>query len=198
MDMERRSAIPKWTDESDELLVQAIGAGSEDALGELIRRHRRSILAVVRRILTCQADVEEAVQDVFVQVWKHAPSFRSEARTATWILTIARNAAVSRVRRADRATMPIDVLVRDPGGLISKEPDPEQKAAGVEAARQMWSRIAKLRKLHRTVIVGIVRHSSSRTVAARHGVVTGTIKSRRHRARAALREPVAEQQRSIA
>jgi RNA polymerase sigma-70 factor, ECF subfamily len=198
IEAEPRSAIRGWMDESDESLIEAIAAGTDEALGELIRRHRRGIFSVVGRILSCQADVEEVVQDVFVLVWKHAPSFRSDAKAATWIFAIARNAAVSRLRRADRATMPMDVFVRHPGGLISQEPDPERQAAGVEAARQMWSRIAKLSQVHRTVIVGIVRHNSSTTVAARQGVVIGTIKSRLHRARAVLREPAEEQHRSVA
>jgi RNA polymerase sigma-70 factor, ECF subfamily len=189
IDAEQRSATRAWTDASDESLVEAIAAGKEDALDELIRRYRRGIFSVVARILSCHADVEEVVQDVFVLVWKHAARFRSEAKVVTWILTIARNTAVSRLRRANRVPTPIGGPVRDPD-LVSERPDPEQQAAGVEAARQMWSRIAKLPVLHRAVIVGIVRHSSSKTVASHQGVVTGTIKSRLHRARAALRDTI--------
>jgi RNA polymerase sigma-70 factor (ECF subfamily) len=56
-----------------------------------MRRHRQSVSSVVRRIVSCPADAEEVVQDVFVVVWKHAVRFRGEAKVTTWIHTIARN-----------------------------------------------------------------------------------------------------------
>jgi RNA polymerase sigma-70 factor (ECF subfamily) len=182
-----RFATHGWIDESDASLLESIAAGSEDALSELIRRHRRRISSVVGRILSCSADVEEVVQDVFVLIWKHASRFRAEAKATTWIRAIARNAAVSRLRRADSATLSIDVLLGDAGALVAAQPDPERQAVAAELARHTWSRIAKLPALHRRVIVGMVRHISAGTVAVHHRLPTGTVKSRLHRARAALR-----------
>jgi RNA polymerase sigma-70 factor, ECF subfamily len=171
---------------SDESLLHAITAGSEDALAELIRRHRRSVSSVVRRIISCPQDVEEAVQDVFVIVWRQAPRFRGEAKATTWIHTIARNTAVSNLRRS-RGLPSMERFGRDPGDLASERPDPERQAVESDLARKLVARFEKLSAVHRAVLIGMVRHSSATRVAANHGVVVGTMKSRLHRARRALR-----------
>jgi len=172
--------------EPDESLLAAVAAGQEDALEELMRRHRRGVSSVVQRIVRSPADAEEVVQDVFLLVWRHAVRFRGEARVTTWIYSIARNAAVSRVRR-DRAAPPTDLLLRDPGFRVSQRPDPEREAIASQLARQLVSRIAQLSAVHRAVLVGMVRYSSAARLGKRHDIVIGTVKSRLHRARRALR-----------
>jgi RNA polymerase sigma-70 factor (ECF subfamily) len=172
--------------EPDESLLAAVAAGAEEALGELMRRHRRGVSSVVRRIVPCPADAEEVVQDVFVVVWKHAVRFRGEAKVTTWIHTIARNTAFSRLRQS-RSTPSIDVLLRDPGFLVSQRRDPECEALAAELGRQLMSTLAKLSVVHRAVLVGIVRYPSAAKFAEGHHIVIGTVKSRLHRARQALR-----------
>jgi RNA polymerase sigma-70 factor, ECF subfamily len=172
--------------EPDESLLAAVAAGKEEALGELMRRHRQSVSSVVRRIVSCPADAEEVVQDVFVVVWKHAVRFRGEAKVTTWIHTIARNTAVSRLRQSHG--MPsMEAFLRDPGFLVSQRRDPEFEAIGAELGRQLMSTLAKLSAVHRAVLVGIVRYPSAAKLAEGHHIVIGTVKSRLHRARRALR-----------
>jgi len=174
-----------------------MAAGNEDALAELVRRHRRNVFARVARILTCAADAEEVVQDVFLLVWRHAARFRGDAKVTTWIHTIARNAAVTRLRSIDRETVPLDLLSADHGDLASEQPNPERQAVAAEFVRQMRSTLNKLPAPHRAVIAGIVRYGSPARVAARHRVASGTVKSRLHRARLALRATVEDQCRSM-
>jgi RNA polymerase sigma-70 factor (ECF subfamily) len=182
---------------SDSSLIEAIASGNEDALAEFVRRHRRTVFAVVLRVLSCSADAEEVVQDVFVQVWKHALRFRGDSKVTTWLHTIARNAAVTRLRRVDDETTPLDLLLRARGDLASEQPNPERQAAAAEFVRQTWSRIRKLPATHRAVVVGIVRHGSPTTVAARQHIGTGTVRSRLHRGRLALRAVLEDQCRSM-
>src|SRR5262249_3320120 len=94
------NALTVWPEPiaSDAALIEAIATGSEDALDEFIRRHRRSVFTAVVRILTCVADAEEVVQDVFFLVWTHALRFRAESKVTTWLHAISRNAAMSRLR----------------------------------------------------------------------------------------------------
>jgi RNA polymerase sigma-70 factor, ECF subfamily len=176
-----------WIDATDESLLDSMTAGSEDALSELIRRHRRSVLAVATRIVSSQADAEEVAQDVFLILWTRASRFRGEAQVTTWIHAIARNVAVSRRRRSRPPMLPIQL----PGGaeriLMSPRPDPERRAEAAELARQLLSRIGRLSAVHRAIILAILRHRSPTEAAARHGLIAGTVKSRLHRARLALR-----------
>jgi RNA polymerase sigma-70 factor (ECF subfamily) len=183
---EPRVAGQSWDDTSDHLLLESISAGSEDALLEFIRRHRRRVQSVVSRVVSCPADAEEVVQDVFLTVWKCAGTFRGQAKATTWIQTIARNAAVSR-RRRDRPTLSLTaggVSFREP---ISESCDPERLAAIGELARQFVSRIEQLSPEHRAVIVAVMRYGSATKAAAQLELLIGTIKSRLHRARLALR-----------
>jgi RNA polymerase sigma-70 factor (ECF subfamily) len=140
----------------------------------------------VRRIVRSPADAEEVVQDVFVLVWKHAARFRGEAKVTTWIHSVARNTAISRLRQ-DRGALPMDALPGDPGFPVSQRPDPEREAIASELARQLVSRIATLSAVHRSVLVGMVRYSSAARLGRRHDIIIGTVKSRLHRARRALR-----------
>ena len=182
---------------SDSSLIEAIASGNEDALAEFVRRHRRTVFAVVLRVLSCSAVAEEVVQDVFVQVWKHALRFRGDSKVTTWLHTIARNAAVTRLRRVDDETTPLDLLLRARGDLASEQPNPERQAAAAEFVRQTWSRIRKLPATHRAVVVGIVRHGSPTTVAARQHIGPGPVRSRLHRGRLALRAVLEDQCRSM-
>jgi RNA polymerase sigma-70 factor (ECF subfamily) len=183
---EPRVAGQSWADTSDQLLLESISAGSEDALFEFIRRNRRRVQSVVSRVVSCPADAEEVVQDVFLIVWKCAGTFRGQAKVTTWIQTIARNAAVSR-RRHDRLMLSLTVRgvpFREP---ISESCDPERRAAIGEQARELVSRVEQLSPEHRAVIVAVLRFGSATKAAAQLELLIGTIKSRLHRARLALR-----------
>lgn len=183
---EPRVGRQSWGDTSDPSLLKSISDGSEDALHELIRRHGRSVRSAVARIVSGSADAEEVVQDVFLIIWKSAGTFRGQAKVTTWIQTIARNAAVSR-RRRDRLTMSLtvrDVHLREP---ISESCDPERRAVVGELARHLVSRIEQLSPEHRAVIVAVLRFGSPTKAAAQLDLLMGTIKSRLHRARMALR-----------
>lgn len=88
----------------DAALLRYIGSRSEEALEELIKRHRHRLLRVARRCLGSYCDAEEAVQDSFVAVWNTASSFRGESSVAYWLSVLCRNIAVSRLRRRQKLT----------------------------------------------------------------------------------------------
>jgi RNA polymerase sigma-70 factor (ECF subfamily) len=183
---EPRFETDVWVDTSDESLLESITEGNEDALRELIRRHQRSVRSVVTRVVSCSADAEEVVQDVFLTLWKCGGTFRGQAKATTWIHTIARNAAVSR-RRRDRLLLSMTVRGAPPDDPICESWDPEQRAAASELAHQLVSKIEKLSPEHRAVILAVLRFGSPTKAAAQLGLLIGTIKSRLHRARLALR-----------
>ncbi len=95
----------------DPALVELVAAGDSEALRELTAHYR----APLRRYLWRQLDgdaraVEEAVQDVFVAVWRGAAGYRGEAKVATWLFQIARYQALRARRSASRhaALMPLE------------------------------------------------------------------------------------------
>ncbi|MCA9912743.1 MAG: sigma-70 family RNA polymerase sigma factor [Anaerolineae bacterium] len=86
-------------------LLENIQAGDEEALLMLHDRYANIVYSVAYRVLNNGQDAEEVVQDVFLRVWEKAASFDSaKGNFTTWIATIARRAAIDRLRSRTRKT----------------------------------------------------------------------------------------------
>ncbi len=83
-----------------DLMVEVAQHRSARALEILYRRHRQVLRSVIMRVLDNDADGEEVLQDVFVQLWQQASSFSSEkGQLLGWLIIVARRRALDRVRR---------------------------------------------------------------------------------------------------
>jgi RNA polymerase sigma-70 factor (ECF subfamily) len=84
-------------------IIRRIAQGDEAALGDLYDRYSRPVYAMVLRMVRSEVDAEEIVQDVFLTVWRSARSFDAErAKVFTWVVTVARNRAIDRIRSIQR------------------------------------------------------------------------------------------------
>lgn len=95
---------------SSEDLARAIRAGNGDAasraaFGRLVERHEASLLRFLRSRTASDDDAEELAQEVFLRVWRKLELYDPAQRFSTWLFTLARHVAISRVRvRRERAT----------------------------------------------------------------------------------------------
>lgn len=85
-----------------EALIGGIAAGSREDLAELYRRTRAAVYGLALSYLKNGAEAEDVAQDTFVKVWAAAPSYRPQGKPMAWLLTIARNLALGRLRTAAR------------------------------------------------------------------------------------------------
>lgn len=99
MAQEARTANPS---EELEALLSGIAAGSREDLAELYRRTRAAVYGLALSYLKNGAEAEDVAQDTFVKVWAAAPSYRPQGKPMAWLLTIARNLALGRLRTAAR------------------------------------------------------------------------------------------------
>lgn len=99
MAQEARAANPG---EELEALIGGIAAGSREDLAELYRRTRAAVYGLALSYLKNGAEAEDVAQDTFVKVWAAAPAYRPQGRPMAWLLTIARNLALGRLRTAAR------------------------------------------------------------------------------------------------
>lgn len=171
----------------DPALVARVAAGDEEALRELAARYH----APLRRYLWRQLDgdpraVEEAVQDVFVAVWRGAAGYRGEAKVATWLFQIARYLALRARRNASRhaALMPLEPEDGESGQAdwlgVSCEDEVIERLALIDA-------LGRLSPKHReTLELVFVFGFSPDEVARILDVPGGTVKSRISYARRAL------------
>ena len=85
--------------DSDEDLMRCISLGDQRALALLYYRHNPLMYSVALRILRTPSDVEDTIQDAWVQIWQRASTYNSSRGcVAAWALTIARNRAIDRLR----------------------------------------------------------------------------------------------------
>jgi RNA polymerase sigma-70 factor (ECF subfamily) len=108
---------------ADVALVARLVAHDEGALGELYDRHSRLLFGLLIRVLKHRGDAEEVLQEVFVQAWTRADSYNSALGTpAGWLIGIARNRAIDRLR-ADAARLRAIGQVEPPPAVSTPETD---------------------------------------------------------------------------
>ena len=87
---------------SDLALVRRVVEGDESALASLYDRYGGLVYSVARRILSDAQAAEELLQDIFYQLWRRASGFDpTRGSLAGWLLVIARNRAISLLRRSN-------------------------------------------------------------------------------------------------
>jgi RNA polymerase sigma-70 factor, ECF subfamily len=106
---------------SDEELVKAMATRDEAALSELHRRYAPYLSAVARRMLRDSDDVQQCVQDAFVNAWEYAVRFDAGKSSAkTWLVTICHRLAINRIRGTQLKLLPLqewDAPIREPDRL---------------------------------------------------------------------------------
>lgn len=85
-----------------ELLLASAAAGSQEALAEVYRRTRGAVYAMTLSYLKNAQDAQDVTQDVFVHIREHVTGYESHGTPMAWILTIARNLSLMRLRKGAR------------------------------------------------------------------------------------------------
>ncbi|MFM9890910.1 MAG: sigma-70 family RNA polymerase sigma factor [Rickettsiales bacterium] len=84
----------------DEQLMEAVASGDGHAFDALVRRHLPRAYAIARRVLSNQADAEEAAQDAFTKIWVKAADWQPDrAKFTTWLHRIVVNSALDMARK---------------------------------------------------------------------------------------------------
>lgn len=85
----------------DRLLI-SVGHGEQEALGELYSRTRGAVYGMSLSILKNAHDAQDVTQDTFVRIWESAERYKPSGSPMAWILTIARNLALMRLRQTSK------------------------------------------------------------------------------------------------
>jgi RNA polymerase sigma-70 factor (ECF subfamily) len=181
---------------ADAELLARLRAGEQAAYQELVRDNAGRMLAVARRLLRCDSEAEDAVQEAFTQAYQALPRFEGHALLSTWLHRIAVNACLIRLRkRKRRGERSIEELLpryQDDGHRLDVgEPWPADALAQLEQ-HEVRSAVRKaidaLPERHRCVLLlRDIEGLSSEEVAERLGIRADAVKMRLHRARQALR-----------
>lgn len=170
----------------DIALVERIAARDEHALGELYDRHSRLLFGLILRIIRDRGEAEDVLHEVFMTTWQRAHTYSAALGAPTaWLVSIARNRAIDRLRAA---------RLRAPAAIESiREPEsgenPETSATLSQQQREVARALGTLQPEQRALIedayfLGFT-HSE---LAARFQLPLGTVKTRIRAGMLALRE----------
>ena len=155
---------------SDETLLAGMAGGDPDAASAFVRRYQARVFGLVLTIVHTPAVAEEVSQEVFLKAWRHASSYDARrARVSSWLLTIARNAAIDAVRYRHEEPMDPDILTTTNLAL-------RDTLAALPAEQR------------RPIVLMAFQGMTAQEVATRYGVPLGTVKTRVRRGLRRLRD----------
>jgi RNA polymerase sigma-70 factor, ECF subfamily len=180
---------PDAEERDDAALLRAVARGDEGALAALYDRHAGWLTVRMTRRCATPDLVDHAVQDTFLAVWREAGSYRGRGDVAAFIWGIGIRRLIDAIRRETSVRRRLPWRAAQPEVVLSAE---DQVLVGVEHGR-LGQALAELSPELRAAIEATVLDGLTCAEAAvLLGVAEGTIKSRCHRARLALRAALAE------
>ena len=186
--------------QDDTEIVQRILKHDHDAFESLMRRHNTRLFRVARAILKDDAEAEDALQDGYLDAYKHLADFRGASQLGTWLVRIVANHALMRLRKQKRERVVVPFEAPDAASRPGAENDiadpyaesPKDSTLRAEIRRILERRIDELPVTFRTVFVlREVEGLSVEETAECLGVPAATVRTRLFRARGLLREALA-------
>jgi RNA polymerase sigma-70 factor (ECF subfamily) len=188
-------------DARDRRLVRRLKQGDERAFQELVHTYQDRIFGMVYRMIGNRQEAEDIAQEVFISVYRGIANYRGEGRFYTWLYRIASNTCKNRIKylkgrnfhkASDIDETPAAHTQGADGGpvhaLQSVVPGPDATVAGNRLELVIQEQIAKLEPEHRLLIVlRDIQGLSYQEIITITGLQEGTLKSRLHRARLALK-----------
>ncbi|HEX9783968.1 MAG TPA: RNA polymerase sigma factor [Opitutaceae bacterium] len=179
--------------DTDWPLIEAIVAGDDDALEELMQRHQHALFHFVYRYLGNGAAARDAVQETFVRVYFKAGAFRPRSTVKTWIYSIALNYCRDAARKLGRA--PAMVSLDEPAEISGTSRDivdsgatPDTEAADADRHATLRQAIDRLPdRLKSALVLGVLEQRPHKEVAEILHTTPKTVELRIYRAKAKLR-----------
>jgi RNA polymerase sigma-70 factor (ECF subfamily) len=185
----------------DRELVERWRAGDQPAFEALVRRHERRVYRLLLRMLGNPDEAEDVSQETFLNLHRHGRRFRSEARFSTFVYRVAANAALNRRRSQGRNAARLQKLVQRhaAGDDLPQAPrSPEAAAVSKETTARVQAALGRIPPpLRLPLVLYDVEGLAYGEIADVLGLAEGTVKSRIHRARQALREELRDLERAV-
>ena len=167
-------------------LLKRISNGDKTAVQDILKQYGGLVWSLAKRMSPTQEDAEDAVQEIFIDVWKNAARFdESQSGEATFISMIARRRLIDRLRHSNRRLSPVSLeeTLIEPGDAFDKK-----LQMSVEA-QQAAEALRQLRPEQRQVLqLSIVQGMSHQEISDATGIPLGTVKTHARRGLMQVRE----------
>jgi RNA polymerase sigma-70 factor, ECF subfamily len=188
-------AVSSQASVDESVLVEQAREGDTSAFSALVRRYEGKIFRLAMHVTQNREDAEDVLQETFMKAYEHLEQFKGDSKFYTWIVRIAVNQALMKLRRRrtdksfsldETIDTGEDTVVRE---IATWEENPEQRFSREEIAQIMDSAIETLEPIYRSVFVlRDVEDLSTEETAEALGLSVPAVKSRLLRARLQLRE----------
>jgi RNA polymerase sigma-70 factor, ECF subfamily len=168
--------------------ISETARGDHRAFGRIVAAHQDRIFAYLGRMGLDNAMAEDVAQETFIRVWRHAGKYNPRlASVTTWILTIARNLAVTRLSRpGGRAETPVSAETLE---IASDAPLPDEQLVTLQRQHRLHAALAGLSAADRSLLSSsYIDQLGLAEIARIEGCSIGAAKVRLHRARQRLRQ----------
>ena len=183
IDSDRSGSAAQGT--SDQALIERVAAGNSLAMQVLFARHHVRVYRFALRIVGNAAAAEDLTSEVFLTVWRQAHRFKSHSAVSTWLLAIARNKALTELRRRRADALDEDAIAEhaDAGD------GPELELQVRDRSRILRRCLTQLSPHHREMIDLVYYNEKSiQEIAEIVGIPPNTVKTRTFYARKRLSE----------
>jgi RNA polymerase sigma-70 factor (ECF subfamily) len=193
--LQPRAPLPSTVVKDDEgSLVAAAKAGDINAFETLVGRYERKIFRLAQNITQNKEDAEDVMQEAFLKSYQHLGEFQGNSRFYTWLVRIAVNQALMKLRKRRPNQVSLDEEVDTGEDTIPREvedwgPSPEERYKQAELGTILNSTIAELEPPFRIVFqLRDIEELSTEETAEALGLSIPAVKSRLLRARLKLRQ----------
>src|SRR5580692_5764901 len=182
---------PEAQERDEAALLRAVARGDEESLAALYDRHAGWLTVRMTRRCALPDVVDHAVQDTFFALWREAGAYRGSGDVAAFIWGIGIRRLIDAIRRENGQRRRLPWRPAEPDVVVSAE---EQVLVGIEHGRLGQALAGLSPELRGAIEATVLDGLTCAEAAVLLGVAEGTVKSRCHRARVALRAALAEQQ----
>jgi RNA polymerase sigma-70 factor (ECF subfamily) len=193
--LQPRAPLPSTVVKDDEgSLVAAAKAGDINAFETLVGRYERKIFRLAQNITQNKEDAEDVMQEAFLKSYQHLGEFQGNSRFYTWLVRIAVNQALMKLRKRRPNQVSLDEEVDTGEDTMPREvedwgPSPEERYKQAELGTILNSTIAELEPPFRIVFqLRDIEELSTEETAEALGLSIPAVKSRLLRARLKLRQ----------
>ncbi len=189
-----KAVAPALAGDNEAALVASAKGGDLTAFEELVQRYERKIFRLAQNITQNHEDAQDVVQDAFLKAFSHLDNFQGDSRFYTWLVRIAVNEALMKLRKRRPGQVSLDDNIETEDDVMPREvedwgPTPEQRYAQSELHRILNEAIGSLDPGLRIVFqLRDVEEFSTEETAQTLRLSVPAVKSRLLRARLKLRQ----------
>jgi len=180
--------------DSDEPLLPIVAGGDRLAVTRCIRRYGPLVWSIARRLSPTPADAEDAVQEIFLDIWRNAARFdRTRGSEKVFVTMLARRTLIDRLRNL-RPRLRAETHIDEESECEGPETGRAERHAEVEEARQLLEQLPLPQQ--RVIALSLVQGMSHAEISDSTGLPLGTVKTMLRRGIVRVRELLSKERRS--